>query len=200
MTETELVSLGIKMLRKQKNMTLADMAEATGFSISYLSKVERNQGSITIDAIAKICSALSMDLIDFLHMDFSKDVVLVRKETRKTIYNSEGVIKYDLITGGHVKKLKGLIVTLYPNTSRNFAKVCMPHTTDELAFVLEGEMIIAIVEKDGKVTQNFLKPGDAYYVYAGEKHALKCYGAKPCLSLWSYLSPPCFADDDPTQH
>ena len=200
MTEAELISLGIKTLRKQKNMTLADMAEATGFSISYLSKVERNQGSITIDAVAKICSAMGMDLIEFLRMDFSKDIVVVRKEERKTIYNSEGIIKYDLVTGGHQKKLKGMVVTVYPSDSRNFAKVCMPHTTDELAFILDGEMILAIVDKDGNTTQTLLKTGDSFYVYAWQKHAFKCHGSKPCQSLWSYLSPHCFADDDPSQH
>ena len=39
MTETDLIGAGIKTLRKIKNMTLEDVARATGFSISYLSKV-----------------------------------------------------------------------------------------------------------------------------------------------------------------
>ena len=54
MRETEVIGTAIKTLRKQLNMTLADLTSATGFSISYLSKIERNQGSITLDAIAKI--------------------------------------------------------------------------------------------------------------------------------------------------
>jgi|GEM_PF-2786702 len=201
MNKVEMIGSGIKLLRKQKNMTLADVAEATGFSISYLSKIERNQGSITIDAVAKICSAFDMDIIEFLRMDFGKDKLLVRRDERKVILNKEGIIKYELVTNGHLKKLKGLIVTLWPdNNSKNFARVAQPHTTDELAFILEGEMILVTVDKYGKTTQNLLRPGDSYYVYAGEKHALKCHGDKPCRSLWSYISPPCFSEDDPTQH
>lgn len=95
MNKVEMIGSGIKLLRKQKNMTLADVAEATGFSISYLSKIERNQGSITIDAVAKICSAFDMDIIEFLRMDFGKDKLLVRRDERKVILNKEGIIKYE---------------------------------------------------------------------------------------------------------
>lgn len=92
MTEMELIGTGIKALRKQMNMTLADIAAATGLSISYLSKVERNQGSITLDSIAKICSAFEIDIVDFLSMDFNKDIVHIHKDDRKTIYHLENII------------------------------------------------------------------------------------------------------------
>ena len=166
MPDIEMIGAGIKILRKQKNMTLADVSEATGFSISYLSKIERNQGSITIDAIMKICSVLDMDIIEFLRMDFGEDIVLVRRDKRKIIYHNEGIVKYELVTSGYMKKIKGLIVTLYPDVSQSFAKVAMPHTTDEYGFILEGEMILRIVDKNGKTTQYHLKAGDSYYIYA----------------------------------
>lgn len=200
MPDIEMIGAGIKILRKQKNMTLADVSEATGFSISYLSKIERNQGSITIDAIMKICSVLDMDIIEFLRMDFGEDIVLVRRDKRKIIYHNEGIVKYELVTSGYMKKIKGLIVTLYPDVSQSFAKVAMPHTTDEYGFILEGEMILRIADKNGKTAQYHLKAGDSYYIYAGEKHALKCYGDIPCVSLWSYTSPLCFSEDNPSQH
>lgn len=200
MTETELIGTGIKMLRKQMNMTLSDVAEATGFSVSYLSKVERSQGSLTLDALSKIAAAFDMELIEFLSMNFKNDVVHIRKDERKVVYNRDSIIKYELLTSGHNKRMKGLLVTLYPNDSTDFAKVTLAHTTDELAYILEGEMILAVVSKEGKSQQNLLKEGDSYYIYAGEKHALKCHGKKPCVSFWSYLSPPCFSDDNAFQH
>lgn len=200
MTETDLIGAGIKTLRKIKNMTLEDVARATGFSISYLSKVERNQGSVTLDAIAKICAAFEMDVVDFLRMDFNKDTVHIHKEDRKVIFYREGIVKYELLTHGLMKKIKGLLITLYPTNSQGFAKIAMPHTTDELAFIIEGEMILAVDDKDGNMRQNLLRTGDSYYLYSGHKHALKCYGTQKCVSLWSYLSPPCFTEDNPSQH
>ena len=200
MTEIEMIGATIKTLRKQMNMTLADIATATGFSISYLSKVERNQGNITFDAIAKICSAFDINIIDFLSMDFNKDTVHIQKKDRMVIFHRENIIKYELLTRGHTKKIKGLLVTLYPNNSENFAKIAMPHTTDELAFLIEGEMLFTVVDKNGNPQENVLKEGDSFYLYAGQKHALKCLGYKKCISIWSYLSPPCFPEDMPAQH
>ena len=181
-------------------MTLADIAEATGFSVSYLSKVERNQGSLTLDAISKICAAFDMDMIQFLSMDFNKDIVHVHKQDRKVVYSKEDLIKYELLTAGNMKKLKGLLITLYPDPNPNFTRIAPPHTTDELAYIIEGEMILAIIDKNGKTHNNLLTEGDSYYVYVGEKHALKCHGDKPCISVWSYVSPPCFADNNASQH
>lgn len=200
MTETEVIGTSIKILRKQLNMTLADLASATGFSISYLSKIERNQGSITLDAIAKICSAFEIDVVNFLSLDFAKDTIHIHKEDRRVILHRENSIKYELLTRGHMKKIRGLMITLYPNNNEGYARIASPHTTDEFAFILEGEMILAVLDKNGITQQNILKKGDSFYLYAGHKHALKCHGGKECISLWSYLAPPCFPEDIPSQH
>ena len=66
-----------------------------------------------------------------------------------------------------LRKIKGLIVTLYPTNSQTFARISMPHTTDELAFVIEGEMILAIVDKERNIQQNILRTDDSY-LYAGQ--------------------------------
>lgn len=200
MRETEVIGTAIKTLRKQLNMTLADLASATGFSISYLSKIERNQGSITLDAIAKICSAFEIDVVNFLSLDFNKDTVHIRKEDRRVILHRESSIKYELLTRGQMKKIRGLLITLYPNNNEGYARIASPHTTDEFAFILEGEMILAVVDKNGNTKENILKKGDSFYLYAGHKHALKCHGNKECISIWSYLAPPCFPEDIPSQH
>ena len=171
MTETDLIGAGIKTLRKIKNMTLEDVARATGFSISYLSKVERNQGSVTLDAIAKICAAFEMDVVDFLRMDFNKDTVHIHKEDRKVIFYREGIVKYELLTHGLMKKIKGLLITLYPTNSQGFAKIAMPHTTDELAFIIEGEMILAVDDKE-RPSHKLCKPPERCKIESTDQEVL----------------------------
>jgi transcriptional regulator with XRE-family HTH domain len=193
MTDMEAICEKLKKTRKQLNLTLSDVAEQTGFSVSYLSKVERNQGSLSLDVFMKLCAVFNMDVEEFFSSSTDDDVVHVRNGENKIIYQREGVLKYELITSGSKKALKGLRITLYP--SKNF-KVSMPHTTDELAYILEGEMTFVTIDKNEKTTQYYLKAGDSFYLYAGLKHALRCCGSKPCVSLWSYASPPCFALTD----
>jgi len=196
MTEMESVCAGIKAMRKRLNLTLSDVAEKTGFSVSYLSKIERNQGNLPLDALIKLCAVFEIDLAGFLRMDFIEDVIHIHNGENKVIFQKDGLIKYELLTHGSKKTLKGLRVTLYPSKESKFAKTSMPHTTDELIYIAEGEMILSVVDKDEKTAQYHLKTGDSFYLYAGQKHALKCHGRKPCVAICGYISPPCFSMTD----
>lgn len=196
MTESETICAAIKKIRKQLKMTLADVAQKTGFSVSYLSKVERNIGALTIDAMGKICAAFDMELVEFLNLDFFNDVVHVRNGENKVIHHKKDVFKYELLTYGNKKHLNGLRITLYPDKNPGFNKIASPHTTDELAYILEGEMLLAVVDKNEKQAKYLLKTGDSFYLYAGQKHGLKCHGSKPCVSLWTFISPPRFSLTD----
>lgn len=200
MTEPELIGSSIKALRKQLNLTLAEIAVATGFSISYLSKIERNQGNVTLEAISKICAAFNIDLIAFLQMDFGKDVIHIHKNERHVIYYKENIAKYELLTSGYNKQLRGLLVTLYPRHEQSFNKIGMPHTTDELAYILKGEMMLTVEDKNSETKRYILKEGDSFYLYAGQRHALACIGNKECVSIWSYVAPSCFTENMPSQH
>ncbi|MDR3165402.1 MAG: XRE family transcriptional regulator [Synergistaceae bacterium] len=193
MTDMEAICDRIKKTRKRLNLTLSSLAEKTGFSVSYLSKVERNQGNLSLDVFLKLCAVFDMDIEEFLSFSADEDIVHVRNGENRVIYQKEGLLKYELITSGSKKTLKGLRVTLYPGKKY---KISMPHTTDELGYILEGEMTFVIIDKNEKNTQYHLKSGDSFYLYAGLKHALKCCGTKPCVSVWSYSSPPCFALTD----
>lgn len=200
MTELERIGSGIKEIRKRLNLTLADLAVATGFSISYLSKIERNQGNITLEAISKICAAFNIDLIEFLCMDFDKDVVLVHKNERSVIYFKEGLVKEELLTSGRNKQIRGLMVTLYPRSEQIVNKIGMQHTTDEFAFILKGEMLFIVEDKHGATNRYILREGDSFYLYAGQRHWLSCLGNKDCVSIWSYVAPSCFTENMPIQH
>ncbi len=45
----------IRNLRKEKNLTLKDLSEKTGLSISFLSQVENNSSSLAITSLKKNC-------------------------------------------------------------------------------------------------------------------------------------------------
>lgn len=60
----EEVYLKIKRIRKLKKMTLKNMSEETGFSISFLSQMERGVSPITMTSLKKITSALNIQIRD----------------------------------------------------------------------------------------------------------------------------------------
>ncbi|MDE0583516.1 helix-turn-helix domain-containing protein, partial [Planococcus sp. A6] len=51
----------LKKLRKERKLTLKQLAQETGVSISFLSQVERGKSSVTLESLRKIADALHVD-------------------------------------------------------------------------------------------------------------------------------------------
>ena len=57
----ETLGANIKALRKKNKMTLKTLASKTGFSISFLSQLERGKSSATLESLKKISLALGVN-------------------------------------------------------------------------------------------------------------------------------------------
>jgi DNA-binding NtrC family response regulator len=56
----------IRRLRKERDLTLKQMARRTGLSVSLLSQIERAESSASISSLYKVASALNVPLTNFL--------------------------------------------------------------------------------------------------------------------------------------
>jgi transcriptional regulator with XRE-family HTH domain len=72
----------LKEIRRALDRTLAQVGEATGVSISNLSKIENNQISPSFDIMKRICDGLGVSIEDFMHPG-AKSVVSGRKTTTR---------------------------------------------------------------------------------------------------------------------
>jgi transcriptional regulator with XRE-family HTH domain len=72
----------LKEIRRKLNRTLAEVSQATGVSISNLSKIENNQISPSFDIMKRICDGLGVSIEDFVRPG-AKSVVSGRKTTTR---------------------------------------------------------------------------------------------------------------------
>lgn len=72
----------LKEIRRALDRTLAEVSQATGVSISNLSKIENNQISPSFDIMKRICDGLDVSIEDFVRPG-AKSVVSGRKTTTK---------------------------------------------------------------------------------------------------------------------
>jgi transcriptional regulator with XRE-family HTH domain len=72
----------LKEIRRALDRTLAQVSEATGVSISNLSKIENNQISPSFDIMKRLCDGLGVSIEDFMHPG-AKSVVSGRKTTTR---------------------------------------------------------------------------------------------------------------------
>ncbi|MFN3284478.1 MAG: helix-turn-helix domain-containing protein, partial [Pseudothermotoga sp.] len=80
----------VKRLRMSRGLTQEELAMRTDLSRSFISQLESNKTSLSIDTLEKILRALGTDLKAFFSEEESK--VIFRKEDRIPVYDEpEGV-------------------------------------------------------------------------------------------------------------
>lgn len=172
----------IKAIRKQKNMTLAEMVEKTEFSLGFLSNVERNQTSPTIANLHKICNVLNITLNDILDLGdptVEDYVTVVRHDERKILFEQDnGSLKYEAMSEGDTQ-IKATVMTLSGDQIFPFT----PHDHDEMGVIAEGSMEMQIDDKS-----YYLYPGDSIYIKTGTMHSGKKTSKENCVSYWFKLS------------
>ena len=164
----------LRSVRKSKGMTLAELADHAELSVSYISNLERNLCSPTLENLQKICATLGVSLMNLLDNKVWIEGV-VRAEDRDIVYEQKGQIRYESINFGP-DKLNGLLIAIEPNC---VYKKEWHHEYDEIGYVMEGELTLSIKDKEF-----VLRKGDSFYIGPNDKHNISNRTDKPCISYW----------------
>jgi transcriptional regulator with XRE-family HTH domain len=136
-------SLGrlIRSIRISRGMSIESLAKAAGVSAGGISQIERGAGNPAITTLMKIAQGMQVPVGSFLQTDQEVQGMVVRKEHRKRLVPSEGLI-YELLTPDLKRRLEVLRVQIAPgfdNSERPFV-----HEGEECVHLLEGELLIYI--------------------------------------------------------
>ena len=164
----------IRRVRKNKGMTLNDLAMGSGLSVSYISNLERDLCSPTLDNLMRICKVLEVSLVRLLD-SMSWNEGIVRAEDREVVLEKPGQAKYEAINFG-LDRLNGLVVTLEPGYAYNDT---WGHDYDEIGLVMEGSLTLRVADNE-----RVLNPGDCVYIGAGDEHTISNRSDATCVSYW----------------
>ncbi|HJF33601.1 MAG TPA: XRE family transcriptional regulator [Sporosarcina psychrophila] len=136
----------IKSLRLDRNLTLKDLSEQTGLSLSFLSQIERGASSLSITSLKKISDALGIHINYFFEELDTHQKYVVRTNEHHSFTTSNGSQVYTRLTGTfNNRKLEPLKVTLPPNM---FEQHPYSHNGEEFYYVLAGEVIFYLNEEE----------------------------------------------------
>ncbi|WP_134698659.1 helix-turn-helix domain-containing protein [Ammoniphilus sp. YIM 78166] len=145
----------IKDLRKQHDMTLKDLSEKTGLSISFLSQVERGSTSLAITSLKKIADAFEVPITDFFENEGNQNFH-VRADSQKPFRIEGSPAEYTRLGGNfNGRALEPIIVTLGPDVVQDNV---FSHPGEEFYYVMEGAVIFHV---DGK--EYLVKAGDSIH-------------------------------------
>lgn len=135
----------LRQLRFQRRLSMSQVSVSTGISKSTLSRVERNQLSLTYDKLLQLCSGLRIDLASLLSFDRTSG--RAPQLTRRTFTPpgagrriSVNLLGYEyLCTELAGKKMTPMIGFI---GARTFAETngLMKHEGEEFTFVIEGRL------------------------------------------------------------
>ena len=187
----EFITKNIKKLRKQKKITLQQLADLTGLTKGYLSKIERAKKAPPYSTLNKIAVALNVDaaflLGDNYNQSHDKRISFTRKHKRKRIEQlgsiADGSLygyRYEALA--HDKHGKNMEPYIIEPAFKD--EVLFQHEGEEFMFVLEGKHEFIY---DGETF--IMEKGDSVYFDAAVPHTGKSLGqkkAKLLAVLFSY--------------
>ncbi|UCD55694.1 MAG: helix-turn-helix transcriptional regulator [Candidatus Omnitrophota bacterium] len=173
----------LKVLRKERKLTLKELAEKSGVQIATLSRMERDIMTGTFRSHINICKALGVSLSDF-YRDVEhehKTVSLIKQRHPSFAHPRKSTIEM-LATQVADKKMMPLLIRIRKGGHTH--KEENKPGTEKFIYVLEGK----ICAKIGKEEYNLSK-GDSIYFDASSLHALHNIGKNESRAI-SLLCPP----------
>ncbi len=179
-----LKNLGTKIreIRKQKGLTLVEIAARTGVAQATLSRIETGAMIGTIESHEKIAEALGVGLADLFTgmVDPRHEQIEHNPATSVTLQDKN--MQWELLTSGSSKKkITPLRLTLQPGA------VSAPEQNnrgvEKFLYVLEGEMTVRIEKNEYR-----LREGETLYFEASLPHQISNISPKTARALIT-LSP-----------
>ncbi len=172
----------IRNLRQSSNLTQEELAERANLTKGFISQVERDLTSISLDSLVQILDALDENISDFFR-EASQEKIVFRVGDRVAI-EKEKVEKFELLVPGSTnRRLEPILLTLKKGQATPKEK---PHEGEEFGFVLRGRVNLRFGRESLK-----LKKGECFYLSAEKEHWLHNSGSKEAVVLW-ISSPPSF--------
>jgi mannose-6-phosphate isomerase-like protein (cupin superfamily)/DNA-binding XRE family transcriptional regulator len=206
------VELGAKLkeIRRNKGVTLQQIADQTGLSKSFVSQIETGVANPSIASLKKITDVLGVPLgALFTHsengssdsqvasssiangaggaapsgLDPGGEVRVVRRNRRKMLIEPGRKGKMYLLTPDLQRKLEVILGEEQPG---NADEEWYSHIGEECGFVLEGRYEVSVGDR-----VFVLEAGDSIYFPSHLPHKTRVLGDEPVKTIW-VITPPSF--------
>ena len=173
----------IRRLRLQRGLTQEELAGRCELSKSFISLLERDLTSPSLDTLSDLLETLGSDLPTFF-----------REQDEKLVFGAE-----DIFVKEDPEGLKGLIKWLIPSAQKNQMEPILvelgpggetdeddPHEGEEFGYVLVGTVRIVLGDRAERVRRD-----ESFYYRPTAPHKLVNAGKGVCKVLW-VSTPPSF--------
>ena len=166
----------VRRRRRDRGLTLSQVSEATGLNVGYLSQVENDKASPSLETLAALADALDVPIAWFLlEQSVAPRVVRAAERPKRRMPRSQGAMTQ--VDGGIAREVAIFEGVMPPGSRTGFHA----HAGDEHHVILSGR--VRITQGDSVVEAG---PGDYVLLDGTLPHDAVSIGSEPARLLIVY--------------
>ncbi len=168
----------IRSLREIEDVTIAQMAAATGKTEAEYAEYEKGAKDFSFSFLHTVASKLGVDIVELLTGDSAKLKKFSHVKAGEGLkMERRKAYKYQHLAAiFNGRDMEPFLVTVEPKDTEAVKKNA--HEGQEINYVVEGSMTMFIGD-----AQFVMNEGDTVYFDASTPHAMRAEGGKPCKFL-----------------
>ncbi|MCP4631222.1 MAG: helix-turn-helix domain-containing protein [bacterium] len=169
----------IRQHRLQNDFTLQELADRTGYSKGYLSKVEKSDKAPPVATLSVIARELGVSVSIILGEETMDDSICLVRQNERMLMAKNGVefgYAYEALANPYPNKHMEPFILSYP--SDDALKHTFQHDGEEMLFVLQGKIRFKYGSREF-----VLDKGDCVYFDSSVAHTGEPVGDKPLKTL-----------------
>jgi len=175
----------IRALRKAFKITLQELSDKSGVQLATLSRMENNKMTGTLESHINIAKALNIPLAE-LYSDIvveEKNIDVRKKGAKADLFVHSDKSSYEMLAKKVLsKKMMPILLNIEPGGKTNSEQ--SSSGTEKFLYILDGEIIAMISDKDYKLTK-----AESIYFDASLSHYFKNDGKKAAKAI-CVITPP----------
>lgn len=175
------MELGIKIKQRRTKLMLTqeELANRCELTKGYISQLENDKVSPSIETLVHILEVLGTNLSDFFHEEQVEQIVY----NEQAHYEKEfdGYLQTWLVPSSQEKMMEPILVKINPGatTFKDY-----PHSGEEFGYVIKGTIKVVY----GK-TERKCRAGEAFYFPANETHYIENNSKSEAVIIWVSTPP-----------
>jgi transcriptional regulator with XRE-family HTH domain len=159
----------LRQLRRSRGVSLAEVADGTGISPSFLSMVEKGKSDITVSRLMRLVHWFGVSVADLVQEPDNAAVQVVRSGDRRSLRLADEGIEIQMLTpDGHHAMMP--VINVYDEGGGMVDPT--RHDGEEFIHVLEGRLELTVAGGDPLV----LETGDSAYYRSDAPHSFRNAG------------------------
>ena len=159
--DTPRVGARVRSLRRERGLTIEQLAAATGLTKGFISQLERDRTAPSLSSIARICDALGVRLSTIFEREPAP--ALVRRQERPTI-ESSFTTQSHLLSSRDEARFQAIESVVAPGEGAGDELTSLPGEM-EFVYVLEGSLELRVGDE-----VHLLEQGDALTYQLAKAH------------------------------